>query len=91
MNTYEQEYYNDIKSRRAMANGAAHRKGGSKSKKCTLPCDSLTQGQLKALNGEVKVYKLGQPLTQEEYDKLPDDLKPMAKLISTDQAGGDGE
>ena len=91
MNRYEQAYYDDIRKRRTMASGASHRKGGMKSKKCALPCDNLTPGQLKALNGEVKVYKLGQPMTQEEYDKLPDDLKPLAKLIQPEQTGGDGK
>ena len=88
MNKYKYEYHADIKAQRAAARGAAHRKRGSRSKKCSLPSDNLTPKQLRDLNGEVTVYNLGQPMTQEEYDRLPDDLKPLAKVIPPDQSGG---
>lgn len=88
MSQYKEAYFNEIKEQRATARGAKHRKRGSKTKKCTLPSDYLTQKELASLNGEVKVYKLGQPMPQEEYDKLPEDLKPLAKVIPANQAGG---
>lgn len=40
-----------------------------------LPSDFMTKKELKAMNGEVKTYKLHDPMTWSEFKDLPDDLK----------------
>jgi hypothetical protein len=35
----------------------------------------MTDKELEALNGEVKVYKLGKPMTWGMFSEMPDDLK----------------
>ena len=48
----------DVKMKKSLASGAKHRKSGSKSKKCTLPSDSLTIKEKNALNGETHTLNL---------------------------------
>lgn len=64
----------DVMQKKRIASGAAHRKRGAKSKKCTLPSDYLTKKELKALSGEVKTYKTHERLTWAQFKELPDDL-----------------
>lgn len=64
----------DVMQKKSIARGAAHRKRGAKSKKCTLPHDNLTKKELKALSGEVKTYNIHERLTWEQFKALPDDL-----------------
>lgn len=60
--------------RKTMANGARHKKCGSKSKKCTMPSEYLTKKQKKGLNGPVMNYKI-KGLTYEEFKKYPADIQ----------------
>ena len=46
-------------------------KGGS----VKFPSDYMTKKELKAMNGEVKTYHLNDPITWNEFKKLPDDIK----------------
>lgn len=46
-------------------------KGGS----VKFPSDYMTKKELKAMNGEVKTYRLNDPMTWREFKKLPDDIK----------------
>lgn len=46
-------------------------KGGS----VKFPSDYMTKKELKAMNGEVKSYRLNDPMTWKEFKKLPDDIK----------------
>ena len=55
---------------------ASKRKCGSKSKKCTLAVDYMSDKELEKKNGSIETYKLGGFMTFEEFKKLPDDLKP---------------
>ena len=48
-------------------------KGGS----VKFPSDYLTRKELKAMNGEVKSYRLNEPMTWDEFKALPDDIKVM--------------
>lgn len=64
----------DVMQKKRIASGAAHRKRGAKSKKCTLPHDNLTKKELRALSGEVKTYNIHQRLTWAQFKELPDDL-----------------
>ncbi len=46
-------------------------KGGS----VKFPSDFMSKKELKAMNGEVKSYRMNAPLSWEEFKELPDDLK----------------
>lgn len=65
----------DIKEKKSIARGAYHKKNGSKSKKCSLPSDNLTAKELRAMSGEVKNYKLSEPMGFKEFRKMPVDLQ----------------
>lgn len=68
------DFQHEVMERRRMARNAAHKKNGSKSKKCTLPHDGLSKKELMKLNGEVKTYNIHKRLSWEKFKELPDDL-----------------
>ena len=65
----------DVMQKKRIARGAAHMKGGSKSKKCTLPSDHLTPAQWKRRNGPVSTYSLNKPMDWETFKSLPIDIQ----------------
>ena len=67
----------DVKTKKAIASGAKHRKSGSKSKKCTLPSDNLTIKGKNALNGETHTLNLDHAYTI-------DDLSVFSKQTQRD-------
>ena len=42
-----------------------------------LPSDYMSEKEIEALNGECKTYRLGAPMSWDEFSKMPDDLKAM--------------
>lgn len=68
-------FVSDSREKKTIARGAAHRKGGSKSKKCTLPSDYLTEKQRKELNGAVESFDLKKFYTWAEFKALPADIQ----------------
>ena len=75
----------DVMQKKSIARGAAHRKRGAKSKKCTLPHENLTKKELRALSGEVKTYNIHQRLTWEQFKALDDEVaaEHIAYLVDT--------
>lgn len=71
MDDAQYAFYQDIKSRKQMLSGARGLKRGSRSKTCTLSSDYMTKGQLKKMNGEVKVYKMNSPMSWSEFKSMP--------------------
>ena len=72
------EMIEDSISKKRTAQSARHRrthcgKGGS----VKFPSDYMTKKELKAMNGEVKSYRLNDPMMWKEFKKLPDDIKTM--------------
>lgn len=78
----------DAMQKKRIARGASHMKCGSKSKKCTLPSDYLTDAQKRRLNGPVSTYKLDEPMSWESFKAMPEDLqkKYILNLQETYQA-----
>jgi len=68
------EFDYDVKQKKNIAHGAFARKRGSKSKKCTLPSDLLTDAQKRKLNGPCASVKLGAPMTWGAFLKLTPSL-----------------
>ena len=73
----------DVLQKKRTARGAQHRKGGSKSKRCTLPHELMTKKELKAMNGPIKTYNINKPMTLKEFKYLPGDLRKtyLTKLV----------
>lgn len=69
----EFDYENMQKKR--IARGAYARRNGSKSKKCSLPSDTLTPAQLKKLSGPVSEYAIHAPMSWEMFCAMPKDLQ----------------
>lgn len=74
----------DCYQKKNIAHSAMKRKCGSKSKKCKLPSDNISQKQWNERCGEVVSYQIGKPMTWREFGKLPKDLKEeyLNNLIS---------
>lgn len=73
----------DVQQKKRIARGAQHRKGGSKSKRCTLPHELMTKKELKAMNGPMKTYNINKPMKLKEFKYLPGDLRKtyLTKLV----------
>lgn len=65
----------DCHQKKVIANSARHRKNGSKSKKCTLPSDKLTQKQWKERCGPVLSYNLNKPMSWDDFKRLPTNVQ----------------
>ena len=72
----------DVMQKKRTAAGAYHRKGGSKSKKCSLPSDNLTEAQKRKLNGPVTTVNLNQPIGWQEFKALNSDSLKKSYLIN---------
>ena len=69
------DFDHDVREKKIIARGASHRKRGSKSKKCTLPSDLLTPTQKRKLNGPCLSVRTDRPISWQEFQALPTDLK----------------
>ena len=65
----------DARDRKSLARAARYKKNGSKSKRCTLPSDRLTDAQLRKRNGGLNVYQVGKPITWEEFKGYPIEMQ----------------
>ena len=72
------EYIQDCKEKKTIGGNARNKKvhsgkrGGMKT-----AADYMTKKQLRAMDGEVKTYRLGSPMSWEEFSTMPEDLKRM--------------
>ena len=66
----------EVMQRKNIAHSAKNRKCGSKSKKCSLPSDRMTNKQWKERCGEVMTYQF-KPITWAEFKEMPRDLQQM--------------
>ena len=58
-----------------LARGAYAKKGGSRSKRCSLPSDKLTKKEWKERNGKPVSYKMREPMSWAEFKRMPKDLQ----------------
>jgi len=61
----------DVRERRALVSSARKRIGGSRSRRCSLPSDGLSAAQRGRLNGPVRTYALGRPMSWEQFSRNP--------------------
>lgn len=71
MNDFEYDAY--VKKR--IAQGYRNKKNGSKSSRCPLPSDHMTQKQWKERNGDIVSYQLNAPMTWSMLKAMPVDLQ----------------
>lgn len=69
-------FVEDLREKKKTATGAHHKrthcgKGGA----VKFPSDFMTKKEIMAMNGEVKAYKLNDPMTWAEFKEMPDDIK----------------
>ena len=69
-------FIEDVREKKKTATGAYHKrthcgKGGA----IRFPSDFKTKKELNAMNGEVKSYKLNDPMSWAEFKAMPDDIK----------------
>ena len=65
----------DAMQKKRIAQGARHKKNGSKSKGCTMPSDHMTKAQKAALNGPTTTILLNQPMDWPTFRGISDSLK----------------
>ena len=74
--TDERFVYNaDLRDRKRAAQGARAKKGGSRSKSCTLPSDALSASQKRKLNGSVESISLNSPMSWSRLRELTPTLQ----------------
>ena len=74
--TDEAYVFNQTNRDRAIVRrSAAHKKCGSKSKKCKLGVDYMSKKQIEQQNGECKIWKLTKWYTWEEFKLMPPDIQ----------------
>lgn len=68
-------YKSDIQDRKRTASGALAKKGGSRSKSCTLPSDALSTSQKRKMNGSVESISLNSPMSWSRLRELTPTLQ----------------
>lgn len=65
----------DVYLKKRIARGYRSKKNGSKSKRCSLTSDGMTQKQWKERNGAIMSYNLSSPMSWDQFKAMPDDLQ----------------
>jgi hypothetical protein len=69
-------FIQDVKEKKATARSARNKRThNGKSGRVKFPSDYMTKKELNAMNGEVKSYRLNEPMTWKEFKAMPDDIK----------------
>lgn len=72
------ELKQENRDKKVTAQSARHRRGHTgKGGSVKFPSDNLTKKQREAMNGKCETYRLNSPMTWEEFNSMPDDLKVM--------------
>lgn len=69
------EFDYDVYLKKRIARGYRNKKNGSKSKRCSLTSDGITQKQWRERNGEIMSYNLSEPMSWETFKTMPIDLQ----------------
>ena len=75
MKDEEYVFYQDIKEKKSTARGAFHKKGGSKSKKCTLPHEYLSKKEIEKMNGPITTWSMNKFYKYAEFKSMPADIQ----------------
>lgn len=76
MKDEEYVFFTDSRDKKNIARSARNQRTHTgKRGRVKLPSDYLTKKELNAMNGEVKSYRLNDPMTWKEFKRMPDDIK----------------
>lgn len=69
-------FHSDCRDKKNIARSArSKRTHNGKSGGVKFPSDYMTKKEIKAMSGEVKSYKLNEPMSWKEFKAMPDDIK----------------
>ena len=69
-------FIQDVKQKGSTARSARNRRTHTgKGGRVKFPSDYMTEKEKKAMNGEVKSYRLNEPMSWDEFKAMPDDIK----------------
>ena len=69
-------FHSEVGQRKSVARSARNRRThAGKGGRVRLPSDNMTKKELNAMSGEVKSYRLNEPMTWMEFRAMPDDIK----------------
>lgn len=69
-------FYDECADRKRTARGAFNKRThNGKRGRVKFPSDYLSKKEKNKMNGEIKVYKMNEPITYAEFKEYPDDLK----------------
>lgn len=69
------EFFQEVADRKRLVRSFGRKRCGSKSKKCTLRTDNMTNKQIERMSGPVQAYKLNAPISWETFKTYPDEIK----------------
>ena len=76
MKDEEYLFHSEVRAKKVTARSARNtRTHNGKSGRVKLPSDYMTKKELNAMNGEVKSYRLNEPMSWKEFKAMPDDIK----------------
>ena len=87
MNDAEYLFKTDAAEKKRNGRGIYNKKGGSKSKKCTLPGDYLTPAQKKKLSKTIVDVNLREPMTIEQFKALSPEIQVEYLTFIRDRFG----
>lgn len=74
----QRDFIEDCRDKKRTGYGSYNKRSHcGKSGGIKFPSDNLTEKQKRAMNGKVITYQLSKILTDEEFNKLPDDIKKL--------------
>lgn len=71
MNETKSLFMEDVREKKQIAKGRSAKHRGKRGTKVTTPSDFLSEAERKALNGEVFVYKIGEPISWAVFKSYP--------------------
>lgn len=76
MKDEEYLYKQDVRQKGSIARSARSRRTHNGGRgRMRLPSDNMTEKELQKMNGEVKSYRLNDPITWVQFKAMPDDIK----------------
>lgn len=77
----QRDFMDDCRDKKRIGYGSHNKRSHcGKSGGIKFPSDNLTEKQRRAMNGKVVAYNINEALTDEEFKKLPDDIKKLYVL-----------
>ena len=81
-------FITDVRDKKRTARGAFNKRShAGKGGRVRMPSDFMSQKEIKAMSGEVKSYRLNEPVSWKEYKTMPDDIRKTYILMIREKFG----